>query len=76
MAYQFLRSTFFTNGSTIKHLPNRSVTVATNPNKIGGAIIEFRKADCPKEELHTSHHVDHVLRDKVKLSGLAINFYP
>lgn len=70
---KFERITKYKDGSIIKHVANRSVKVASNRNKIGGVIIEFRRADLEKDEIGKSPVVSKTIKGKVEQMGFAIS---
>ena len=70
---EFKMITRYKDGSRVKHLANRSVVVATNKNKIGGVIIELRRADLPKEEVGKNPILYKTMKGKIELTGMCIS---
>ena len=69
---KFIRGQFCKNGSSIKHLPNRSVTVITNEIS-GGIIMEFRRTDLSEDNLQKPGAICKVIKNKISFTGLSIS---
>ena len=62
----------FSNGVRVKPIKNRAVTVFKDKNH-EGILIEFARADVPKEDINNPTSYNAVHKNKINVTGIALS---